>query len=66
MRAVTMRTGALQQMIAKIEAAAGFPIIDRSSTPLPPTDAGRGFVREAHQILQAAWDQMPGGTPRSQ
>jgi DNA-binding transcriptional LysR family regulator len=60
------RDGALQQMIAKIEKAAGFRIIDRSSKPLTPTDAGRELIREAHQILQAAQDQMPGGTPRSQ
>jgi hypothetical protein len=31
------RAGALQQMIAKIEKAAGFTIIDRSSTPFAPT-----------------------------
>jgi hypothetical protein len=60
------RDGAFRQMIAKIETAAGFPIIDRSSTPLCPTDAGRDFIREAHQILQAAWEQTtayphPGG-----
>jgi len=53
-------------MIAKIEAAAGFRIIDRSSTPLTPTGAGRELIREAHQVLQAAQDQLPGGTPRSQ
>lgn len=51
------RVGALQQMIAKIETAAGFPVIDKSSTPLSPTDAGRGFIREAHQILHAAREQ---------
>jgi DNA-binding transcriptional LysR family regulator len=51
------RDGALRQMIAKIETAAGFRIIDRSATPLSPTDAGRGFIREAHQILQAARKQ---------
>jgi hypothetical protein len=51
------RGGALQQMIAKIEAAAGFLIIDRSGAPLSPTDAGRDFIREAHQILQAAREQ---------
>jgi hypothetical protein len=60
------RDGALQQMIRKIETTAGFPIIDRSSTPLTPTDADRELISEAHQILQAAQDQMPGGTPRSQ
>jgi DNA-binding transcriptional LysR family regulator len=41
-------------MIAKIEATAGFLIIDRSGSPLSLTDAGRDFIREAHQILQAA------------
>jgi DNA-binding transcriptional LysR family regulator len=41
-------------MISKIETAAGFPVIDRSSVPLCPTEAGREFIREAHQILQAA------------
>jgi hypothetical protein len=51
------RDGALQQMIRKIETTAGFPIIDRSSKPLAPTDAGRDFIREAHQILQAAREQ---------
>ena len=55
------RDGALQQMVAKIETAAGFRIIDRSATPLSPTDAGREFIREAHQILQAAREQMPEG-----
>jgi hypothetical protein len=49
--------GALQQMLRKIETAAGFTIIDRSSTPLSPTDAGRDFIHEAHQILRAAWEQ---------
>lgn len=51
------RDGALQQMIAKIETAAGFVIIDRSGTPLSTTDAGRAFICEAHQILQAAREQ---------
>jgi len=45
------------EMIAKIEAAAGFLIIDRSGPPLSPTDAGGDFIREAHQILQAAREQ---------
>ena len=54
------RDGALQQMIRKIEAAAGFPIIDRSSVPLALTDAGRGFIREAHQVLLAARKQAEG------
>ena len=44
-------------MIAKIDTAAGFRIIDQSSAPLTPTDSGREFIREAHQILQAAWEQ---------
>jgi DNA-binding transcriptional LysR family regulator len=52
------RDGALQQMIRKIETAAGFTVIDRSSSPLTPTDVGRDFIREAHQILQAAQDQI--------
>jgi hypothetical protein len=51
------RDGALQQMIAKIETAAGFRIVDRSCTPLAPTDIGHGFIREALQILQAAREQ---------
>ena len=51
------RDGALQQMLHKIEAAAGFAIIDRSSASLSPTDVGRDFIREAHQILQAAREQ---------
>jgi hypothetical protein len=36
-------------MVAKIETAAGFSVIDRSSMPLSPTGAGREFIREAHQ-----------------
>jgi hypothetical protein len=40
-----------QYTIAEIETAAGFPIIDRSSTPLSPTDAGRDFIHKAQQIL---------------
>jgi len=51
------RVGALQQMIHKIEIAAGFTIIDRSATPLTPTPAGREFLREALQVLQAAHEQ---------
>jgi len=62
------RDEALQQMSRKIESAAGFPIIDRSSTPLTLTGAGRELVREAHQILQGARQQAttapgPGGNP---
>jgi hypothetical protein len=51
------RDGALQQMVRKIEIAAGFPIIDRSSTPLAPTADGREFIREALQVLQSAREQ---------
>ena len=51
------RGGALQQMIAKIEAAAGFRIIDRSSRPLAPTDPGRELIRDALQVLQTAREQ---------
>jgi hypothetical protein len=58
------RDGALQQMIRKIERAAGFPIIDRSSTPLTPTDAGRVFISEARQILRAAREQETSGARR--
>ncbi len=61
------RGGALQQMIHKIETAAGFTIIDRSTTPLVPTVAGRRFIQEAGQILRSAQEQVtpdqrpPGG-----
>jgi DNA-binding transcriptional LysR family regulator len=48
------RDGALRQQITKIETAAGFTIIDRSSTPLTPTAAGGEFIREALQILRSA------------
>jgi hypothetical protein len=48
------RHGAFQQMVRKIELAAGFTIVDRSSTPLAPTADGRGFIREALQILRIA------------
>jgi hypothetical protein len=48
------RGSALQQMVRKIEVAAGFTIVDRSSKPLTPTDAGLDFIREAHQILWIA------------
>lgn len=51
------RVGALQQMIRKIEATAGFPIIDRSTTPLSSTEDGREFIREALQVLQAGREQ---------
>jgi DNA-binding transcriptional LysR family regulator len=48
------RQGAFQQMVRKIEIAAGFTIVDRSSTPLAPTADGREFIREALQILRIA------------
>jgi len=51
------RAGALVQMLHKIETAAGFTIIDRSSRPLAPTAAGREFIREASQILRIAQEQ---------
>jgi DNA-binding transcriptional LysR family regulator len=31
--------------------------LDRSGAPLSPADAGHDFIREAHQILQAAREQ---------
>jgi len=49
--------GALAQMLHKIETAAGFAIIDRSSAPLAPTTAGREFISEASQILRIAQEQ---------
>ena len=48
------RDGALQQMVRKIEIAAGFIIIDRSSSPLAPTADGRELIREALQVLRIA------------
>jgi hypothetical protein len=48
------RDGALPQMIRKIETAAGFLIVDRSSTPREPTGKGREFMREAFQVLRIA------------
>ena len=48
------RTGALTQKVHKIETAAGFVIINRSSAPLAPTAAGCEFIQEALQILQIA------------
>ncbi|HUZ39078.1 MAG TPA: hypothetical protein VMV17_22365 [Streptosporangiaceae bacterium] len=48
------RDSALRQQITKIETAAGFTIIDRSATPLAPTEPGCEFLREALPILQAA------------
>src|SRR6266487_4407297 len=54
------RDGALRQQITKIETAAGFTIIDRSSRPLRLTAAGREFISEAFQILQIAQEQADG------
>jgi len=51
------RGGALRQQITKIETAAGFTIIDRSSTPLTPTADGGEFIQQALQILRAAQEQ---------
>jgi len=45
---------ALRQRVLAIERAAGFPIIDRSTTPLKPTERGRELIREALLIVQAA------------
>ena len=50
------RESALVQRLHKIETAAGFTIIDRSVTPLIPTETGREFLHEARQILQIARD----------
>lgn len=51
------RASALVQMLHKIETAAGFIIIDRTSTPLAPTTAGHEFISEAFQILRIAHEQ---------
>ncbi|MER6076116.1 TniQ family protein [Streptomyces sp. NPDC001817] len=48
------RDGALRQRITKIEKAAGFQIIDRSTRPLAPTPRGHDFLREATEILRIA------------
>lgn len=48
------RNGALQQMVRKIEIAAGFTIVDRSSSPLTLTADGREFIRETLQVLRIA------------
>jgi hypothetical protein len=48
------RQGAFQQMVRKIEIAAGFIIVDRSSTPLAPTADGRELIREALLVLRIA------------
>jgi DNA-binding transcriptional LysR family regulator len=41
-------------MVRKIEIAAGFTIVDRSSSPLAPRADGREFIREALQVLRIA------------
>ena len=51
------RAGALEQMLHKIETAAGFAIIDRPGRPLAPTAAGREFISEASQVLRIAQEQ---------
>ena len=51
------RASPLVQMLHKIESAAGFTIIDRTSTPLAPTAPGREFLHEASQILWIAQQQ---------
>ncbi len=56
------RASALVQMLHKIETAAGFTIIDRTRTPLAPTDAGCEFIREAREILHAARQQVTSGS----
>jgi hypothetical protein len=83
MRAVTMRTGALNRLAlitqipghaslqqparstagatpscgnrsARSKKPPGFTIIERTTTPLTPTQRGREFLHEARQILHAA------------
>jgi hypothetical protein len=48
-----------------IEKAAGFTIIDQSTTPLAPTKPGRAFLDEALQILRAAQTQRGGTRERT-
>ncbi|GAA4617268.1 TniQ family protein [Actinoallomurus liliacearum] len=48
------RDTVLRERARKIENAAGFTIIDRTTTPLTPTQRGREFLHEARQILYAA------------
>ena len=55
------RESALVQRVQKIEAAAAFTIIDRSTTPLTPTPAGHEFLREAFEVLRG----RPGARSRS-
>jgi DNA-binding transcriptional LysR family regulator len=45
---------ALRQRVLAIERAVGFQIIDRSRTPLSPTERGREFLHEATEIIRAA------------
>ena len=48
------RDTALRQQVRKIENAVGFTIIDRTTSPLTPTQRGRESLHEARQILHAA------------
>jgi hypothetical protein len=59
------RVNALRQRIYGIEKAAGFTIIDQSTTPLAPTKPGRAFLDEALQILRAAQTQRGGTRERT-
>ncbi|MFE3476540.1 hypothetical protein ACFXOI_33935 [Streptomyces bacillaris] len=47
---------ALRQRVIGVEKAIGFQIIDRSASPLAPTERGREFLLEAQEILHAATD----------
>lgn len=41
----------LSMQVAKLEAHLGYPLFDRSRSPLAPTDAGEVFLRKAQRIL---------------
>ncbi|MCQ8830322.1 hypothetical protein [Streptomyces malaysiensis] len=45
---------AFRQRVIRIEKTVGFQIIDRAAKPLAPTERGREFLREAHEILHTA------------
>ncbi len=47
---------ALRQRVTGLEKTVGFQIIDRSTSPLAPTERGHEFLREAHEILRAVDD----------
>ncbi|WP_225320932.1 TniQ family protein [Streptomyces luteolifulvus] len=53
------RDSALRQRITKVEKAAGFCIIDRSTRPLAPTPRGHDFLREAAEVLRLADQTRP-------